>query len=314
MTMRQAVSALFLPRALLIVGCYAGLAFALAMFAPSLGTPLIMLAVLLSAAPPLLRWIALVRLSNRVEDTGWALNGMHDKGEAAEGHFSKIYDDIGLIDRWCKDLAARCERMETLGGVHAELHSLVEELAMIADAENRTIRDQLRAVQDKEEAAEGHFSKIYEDIGLFDRWCNDLTARCERMEAPGGVHAELRSLIEEVATAADAENRTIRDQLRAVQDKGKATESRFSKIYDDIGLIDRWCNDLTARCERMEAPGGVHAELRSLIEEVATAADTEKRTVDNDLHILKGRLSLIDDNIAAATAELEELTRRKEAT
>ena len=64
----------------------------------------------------------------------------------------------------------------------------------------------------------------------------------------------------------------------------------------------------------MEAPGGVHAELRSLIEELATAADAEKRTVDNDLHILKGRLSLIDDNIAAATAALEELARRKEAT
>ena len=314
MTMRQAVSALFLPRALLIVGCYAGLAFALAMFAPGLGTPLIVLAVLLSAAPPLLLWIALVRLSNRVEDTGWALNGMHDKGEAAEGRFSKIYDDIGLIDRWCKDLAARCERMETLGGVHAELHSLVEELAMIADAENRTIRDQLRAVQDKGEAAEGRFSKIYDDIGLIDRWCKDLAARCERMETLGGVHAELHSLVEELAMIADAENRTIRDQLRAVQDKGEAAEGRFSKIYDDIGLIDRWCKDLTARCERMEAPGGVHAELRSLIEELATAADAEKRTVDNDLHILKGRLSLIDDNIAAATAALEELARRKEAT
>ena len=113
---------------------------------------------------------------------------------------------------------------------------------------------------------------------------------------------------------ADAENRMIHDQLRAVQDKAEAAESRFSKIYDDIGLIDRWCKDLTARYERLEAPGGVHAELRSLIEEMATAADAEKRTVDNDLHILKGRLSLIDDNIAAATAELEELTRRKEAT
>ena len=134
------------------------------------------------------------------------------------------------------------------------------------------------------------------------------------METLGGIHAELHSLVEELAVTADAENRIVHDQLRAVQDKAEAAEGHFSKIYDDIGLFDRWCKDLAARYERLEAPGGVHAELRSLIEAAATAADAEKRTVDNDLHILKGRLSLIDDNIAAATAELEELTRRKEAT
>jgi chromosome segregation ATPase len=152
--MTALLKSLLLPRGLAILACYAVVLGLLVLAADiPLTAPLLALVAAL-AAPSVLLWAAIERLSQqrrageatlseRVDALGvaranadWALSGLHDKTEQSNRHINQLFGDVVSFDRWCRSLQ---ERLEQVAAAQSDCLTAVRENADLVSNLHATI-------------------------------------------------------------------------------------------------------------------------------------------------------------------------------
>jgi len=148
--------------------------------------------------------------------------------------------------------------------------------------------------------------KVSDDFGMAMRQIDVLSAKVKQGE--------------EVAAAADAEGKTLRDQLAAAKKEAEEATSRFDEMMrgnqKEAGLLRKELEALkeTTTASNAEAQAEAKVEVGSLRKQVAEAAEA-KRNMVNDL------LTMANDNrergkraeeLKKTLKELQEQTRIKE--
>jgi ABC-type transporter Mla subunit MlaD len=218
------ITSLFRPRGLAILACYAivlGLLVLAAEIRPSL--PLFALVAAL-AAPSILLWAAVERLSAqsqagvdalkaRIEASstaqdhaGWALCGLHDKTEAMLGQLARLDE-------------ARGGAAWALEGLH-----------------------------DKTERANQQINQLFGDVVTFDRWCRSLQDRIDQISAAqaecidavrgsADLIMTLRSTVIEIGEAAERLQDGLDARLGEQDNTVKKLSALLSLAEDNIAAI-----------------------------------------------------------------------------